>query len=643
MIATFDVETRGMFGEIFRIGYYDAVNGYKNFYTGKEFLDYVTKVSESLPLVEKVGRTGKISQIPDMLDIYAFNLEFDARKLLSESIEKKFYLGIDLDKSLIINNRAHFLKLEQKNIYLRDIYPIVNSSLEQAAESFELPTKKQMIAGDKEEYFKSIDADETEFLEYLKSDVLATYELVMKLIQLSGLSESNFVRCPTVASLAMKVFKTRMSGDFEIIKKSVLYKTQEDFVRESYYGGRTEIFKPLAKTGYHYDVNSLYPFEMQENFYPVGDAISTLPIGEVIRNKNKDIMTHERLANFKKLIDEQKYLYIIDCVVEVPEVNIPILPYRQDGKLLFPVGSFRGCWTSIELDYAVSKGVEVKEIYKIIVWKKKEKVFKNFVDEFREMKENSFGAKKFFAKLIQNSLYGKFGMRRHVLAYEKYTDEKRNKLDEKNILNARIRSLIGTDIIKYKKFVHADYIRPQFSAFITSYARISLVKQMHRLEERGAEIYYCDTDSIVTNLEIEPEFCHEKKYGLWALERTITEGIFILPKLYAELEINGKEILKSKGLIKSYIESVKYEDYKKIYKSMVRRENYIAYDNETKQKYYGFRKIITAITSCKKLDEKILLKKRYLFANENIHKRVFDFDKNSSKPIWIGGNYDESI
>lgn len=38
----------------------------------------------------------------------------------------------------------------------------------------------------------------------------------------------------------------------------------------SYYGGRTEVFKPLLKNGYHYDVNSLYPYVMLENKFPVG-------------------------------------------------------------------------------------------------------------------------------------------------------------------------------------------------------------------------------------------------------------------------------------------------------------------------------------------------------------------------------------
>lgn len=38
---------------------------------------------------------------------------------------------------------------------------------------------------------------------------------------------------------------------------------------KAYFGGVTEVFKPLIKNGFHYDVNSLYPFVMR-NLMPIG-------------------------------------------------------------------------------------------------------------------------------------------------------------------------------------------------------------------------------------------------------------------------------------------------------------------------------------------------------------------------------------
>ena len=45
-----------------------------------------------------------------------------------------------------------------------------------------------------------------------------------------------------------------------------------NYIRQSYTGGSTEMYKPnaLNKTIYCYDVNSLYPTVMANNLYPTG-------------------------------------------------------------------------------------------------------------------------------------------------------------------------------------------------------------------------------------------------------------------------------------------------------------------------------------------------------------------------------------
>ena len=44
MLAAFDTETRGLFGDIFRMGYYDKQNGYKAFYNAEEFIEHIYKI-----------------------------------------------------------------------------------------------------------------------------------------------------------------------------------------------------------------------------------------------------------------------------------------------------------------------------------------------------------------------------------------------------------------------------------------------------------------------------------------------------------------------------------------------------------------------------------------------------------------------
>ena len=643
MLAVFDTETRGLWGTIFRMGYFDKVNGYSNFYNAEEFLEHICKVEEKLPEVEET-RGKKIVVVKDTLYIYAFNLEFDLGKIIAEFKSKKLGIKVDFDKSLIINGRFHTAKIMDRNIVLQDLYPLAMSTLEEAGKSFELDIKKMEIPADeRDNWFKNVSSDDERLLQYLESDVLATYSLLEKIVNLSGLPEKSFVRCPTIASLSMKIFRTRMPEEYETIKNSGLTKSTEEFVRKAYFGGRTEVFKNKAGSAYHYDVNSLYPFVMQKNFYPVGKANKTVMLGEQKNMSIKEPLTEKDIFGIKNWCEDNGFLYILDCLVDVPESqNIPVLPYRHEEKLLFPAGQIRGVWASPELEYAISRGCKIVKVYQICWWREKKKVFENFVGTFRSIKENSFGAKKVFAKYIQNSLYGKFGMRRERICYENWNEKKAEKLQERaeklgrpEMGPAKICTSLRQDLLKYRKIFFADYIRPHFSVFVTSYARIELAKQLHRLEERGAEIYYCDTDSIVTNLEIDSIYRDQKEYGKWALERKISEGIFILPKLYAELEENGNEVLKSKGIVKEHMKSVIFRDYEKFYEYMVKGQTYTVYDENSEKQYFGRRKIITALIQEKDLDEKVLLKKRYLFSRMYLHKRIFDFEKNSSRPIII--------
>lgn len=630
MLASFDSETRGLWGEIFRIGYYDEKNGYTNFYNAEEFMLHIYEIARKLPIItiEKKQRGKMIEkEEQDILYIYAFNLEFDFSKIIQEFHKKKINLKIDYDKSLIIDGKFHVVKILGINIKFLDILPIVKSSLDDASNSFQLNYKKQKIEN-MDNYSKTVNADDEGLLTYMKNDVLATYELVEKVRFLSGLTETEFVKCPTIASLSMKVFKNNFPEDYEIIKESGLKKEHEEFVRAAYHGGRTEVYKNIGKNLYHYDVNSLYPYVMQSQYFPIGDASMTKK-GTV--RKDGTIFTLEEKKDF---LDKKEYLYIIECEVEVPEQNYPPLPFQNGGKLLFPVGTFNGSWTSEEMKYAVNHcNVKILQIFKIIWWWKKKKVFEGFITKFRSMKENSEGAKRVFAKYIQNSLYGKFGMKRKRVVYTDFTQEKRDKLNEKGEKNAKFSTVyLQQELLMYNKFFFADYIRPQFAAFVTSYSRIELLKTIHYMEAIGSEIYYCDTDSLVTSIPITSNFCHKNEYGKWKLEREVAEGIYILPKLYAEKEEGGEEILKSKGIIYGYMKQISIAKYHDFYKNMVNAEDVILYNGE----FFGRHKILQCLIHGKDIEEKVPLKKSFIFSAD-IHKRIFDFTNNSSKPIKMEG------
>jgi hypothetical protein len=104
------------------------------------------------------------------------------------------------------------------------------------------------------------------------------------------------------------------------------------------------------------------------------------------------------------------------------------------------------------------------------------------------------------AKLMMNSLYGKFGMnedRREIIVLGKGEKPPEGATfprfeDGQEDLLSRV--------CYVEKHVSPPYIIPQISAQITALARIRLWTFMADIVRRGGSLYYCDTDSIITDL-----------------------------------------------------------------------------------------------------------------------------------------------
>ena len=80
------------------------------------------------------------------------------------------------------------------------------------------------------------------------------------------------------------------------------------------------------------------------------------------------------------------------------------------------------------------------------------------------------------------------------------------------------------------------------SAAVTSYSSIYMSQIKLLILSLGGKIYYTDTDSIVTDIELPEEFIG-KNLGQFKLEHKILRGYFITSKTYCliVLDKNGKE------------------------------------------------------------------------------------------------------
>jgi hypothetical protein len=144
------------------------------------------------------------------------------------------------------------------------------------------------------------------------------------------------------------------------------------------------------------------------------------------------------------------------------------------------------------------------------------------------------------AKLLLNSLYGKFGS-----SEDRETIHIRPTMDfviERNLLP--MPSPVTSDCFIEKVKVDEDYMLPHIAAWITSLSRARLCRG---LIDAGESAHYCDTDSIYTTkpiTDIGPNL------GQWKNEyprNPIIEAHFIAPKVYNYRHASGMLTNRAKG------------------------------------------------------------------------------------------------
>lgn len=284
----------------------------------------------------------------------------------------------------------------------------------------------------------------------------------------------------TAPATAMKVFR-RAFLHAPISRDTATH----NFVREGYFGGRTEPHILEGRFLSYYDVNSSYPFAMTMPM-PVGDAQSWGKGEPPQQFKNHRI-------GFCRV------------TVRVPDdIVLPPLPVRADGahfpehsgldgKLLFPTGILKGVWEWGELQNAVENGCEIVEWHES-VWYAAGPLLAEFVAELYKYRDKAHcfrcNAKigqdyhcehcnepgyllglDAWAKLMLNSLYGKTGQRPERTSFHYRGDPD---LPEGSI------PLVAEDpncpLWVAQTEVDSPFIMPQIAARVTALARVTLYR-----------------------------------------------------------------------------------------------------------------------------------------------------------------------
>lgn len=287
---------------------------------------------------------------------------------------------------------------------------------------------------------------------------------------------------PTIASQAFSAFRhgyMHHSIQIHTLQNAV------DLEREGYFGGRTEAFWVGSRADgpfYCLDVNSMYPYVMLENLYPIrlvgmGESTSTARLATLL--KTRGVIARVAL-----------------------DVAQPVFPIKQEGKNIYPVGEFTTVLTTPELEYALQRGW-IRKIERYATYRMAP-IFQSYVTYFYALKqqygESGDTLRRNLVKLLLNALYGKFGQRG-------YQDRIIGTADP-----AKIEVIHGYNRAKkcpFTLYTAGGIVLEQtrtgegfnslvaIAAHVTAYARLYLWSLIERAGRR--HVLYCDTDSLIVD------------------------------------------------------------------------------------------------------------------------------------------------
>lgn len=491
--------------------------------------------------------------------LYFHNLKFDGAFIISWLLHNGFeHIENRKDKhdntfATLITDMGQFYSIEiyfkvknhhtNKVKILDSLKIFPNFSVERVAEGFDLPIHKLEIDYTKK---RPIGWKLTESeIAYIRNDV-EIMARALKIMFDQGLDKM------TIAGDAFnsyKQFTPNFRRRFPILNKKV-----DSDIRLSYRGGFTyvnEIYKekPLGK-GICIDKNSMYPSKMVQQ---------PLPYGEPIFFEGK----------YQPDASMPLFIQSLTCKFELKPGKIPNIQLKNNlsfipNEYLSSSNDQLVTLTLCSPDYELfQENYYIEEEVYHGGWKFKQckGMFDRYINYWMEQKikagKEGNQPMRQIAKLMLNSLYGRFGLSINARQKAPYLDEK--------------------GIVKFALLPEEErepvYI--PVACFITSYGRVDTVRTSMKIREYSLKkygedrYYYSDTDSIHCGLNDhdlealkEEIFIDDYALGAWAKESEFDRALFIRQKCYVEEE-KGKLNVTVAGLPKYLAPLITFENFKK--------------------------------------------------------------------------------
>lgn len=286
------------------------------------------------------------------------------------------------------------------------------------------------------------------------------------------------------------------------------------------------VHKGIFQHCHHIDARSMYPTQMHRDFIPSGRITLNepdyphftiyYPVGYFILKKDRipylQFRRKSQCTQYQYLTENNPSDYVKDCFL--------------DGT--YPL------WDAeLELMRDTYDFINVNLDKKIYIGKIPNTILKPYIQELYDGKKNNTGTKRYYYKILLNSLYGKFLSRPDGVIIS-YADGYRHKED--------------------------DIDRPTYylplGLWIAMMGRVTLHRVMSQIPYEN--VLYCDTDSVIYTGDVHPDVHIGKEMGDWSIENDDFTANVVGAKTYQELNDDGTVITKCAGLSSIILPTVKF-------------------------------------------------------------------------------------
>lgn len=288
------------------LGGFDVFYILKTLYTYNENINYVSNKDETpnnhLYIPSSILRDNKIIKVKISKGKNSFTI-LDSYAMLPQELSE---LGISFGVATIKSKFPYIFAVED-HLFYKGSMPSIDMY-----DEINLVEYENMCV-----YTWSF---KEETIKYLANDLLSLQEILTKANKQVFLDYNvDMTDSITISGLAVRIFlKDFYNNNIPNIKKTSIYRD----IKEGYFGGITEVYRPFGRNLYYYDVYSLYPYV----------ALQDMPG-----------LTCEKLLFYNSSQEIDSLFGFFYCSIDTPlDIYLGLLPLRTSKGLTFPLAKWEG-------------------------------------------------------------------------------------------------------------------------------------------------------------------------------------------------------------------------------------------------------------------------------------------------------------